>query len=277
MAVIVIDCGHSAAGSDRGARCADGRMENDLNQAVAKRLSELLSDAGHKVVQIGNDGSDVVSRGAVGAKNGCELMISVHHNAYGEGANGTTVFKSVFADAEAPRASRAAKLILDGICAAIGTRPRNGGVPATRWNSTHSADYYGVIRGNTEHNTLIVEALFCDNADDLARWDPDAIARAIANAVCAEFGGSVPAPGPAPTPTPEGGFDVKVYKNGSTIEPVYQTTADCKSKTGKIGYLDKYEVCDCCAVIDGCYLVAYNVGKTAVKKCGFVAYHGGVK
>ena len=187
MSKIVIDCGHNAVG-DRGARCADGRTENELNQAVSGRLAELLSAAGHSVLRVGNDGSGVVERGAAGANSGCDLMLSIHHNAYGQGANGTSVIKSVFADSAAPRAAQTAQLILDAVSDAVGTRRRNGGKPSVRWNGAHNADYYGVIRGNKKRNTLIVESLFCDNPSDLARWNADRIAAAICGAVCAVFG-----------------------------------------------------------------------------------------
>lgn len=189
MSLIIIDCGHNKKGGyDRGAACADGRMENDLNFAVTKKLSALLQLAGHQVISIGNDSSNVVQRGAVGSDNNCDLMLSIHHNAYGSGANGTTVIKSVFADAECPEVAKLGKAIIDSICDAIGTRPRNGGEPSTKWNSTRTADYYGVIRGNKKHNTLIIESLFCDNPSDLARWDPDKIASAIASAIFSIFG-----------------------------------------------------------------------------------------
>lgn len=189
MSLIIIDCGHNKAGTyDRGATCADGRAENDLNLAVTQRLTALLQNAGHQVIPIGNDASSVVQRGAVGSNNDCDLMLSIHHNAYGGGANGTTVIKSVFADTQCPNVASLGKLIIDGICDSIGTRPRNGGEPVTKWNSSKTADYYGVIRGNKKHNTLIVESLFCDNPSDLARWNPDRIAAAIASAVFAVFG-----------------------------------------------------------------------------------------
>ncbi len=187
MSKIVIDCGHNAVG-DRGARCADGRTENELNQAVSKRLAQLLTAAGHSVVSIGNDASGVVDRGRCGANNNCDLMLSIHHNAYGKGANGTSVIKSVFADSAAPKAAQAAQLILDAVSDSIGTRRRNGGKPSVKWNGAHNADYYGVIRGNGKRNTVIVESLFCDNPSDLSRWDPERIASAICGAVCAVFG-----------------------------------------------------------------------------------------
>lgn len=66
----------------------------------------------------------------------------------------------------------------------------------------------------------------------------------------------------------------KTYRNGSKTEPVYADTS-LKTKTGS---LDKYEVCECLAIIEGRYLVKYKVnGKQNVYKTGFVAYNGGIK
>ena len=77
---------------------------------------------------------------------------------------------------------------------------------------------------------------------------------------------------------PSGGFDVKTWTNGSTVEKVYQTTTACKAQ-GKdsIGLLKAREVCDCYGIVDNCYMVCYKVDGTAAKKVGFVKYSGGVK
>lgn len=76
---------------------------------------------------------------------------------------------------------------------------------------------------------------------------------------------------------PKEEFEVVIYKNGSTPEPVYQTIADMKAKKSPIGSLDPREQCECYGKVDGGYLVVYTVNGTKTKKCGFVAYHGGVK
>lgn len=75
-------------------------------------------------------------------------------------------------------------------------------------------------------------------------------------------------------------FEVaKVYKNGSTPEPVYADT----SLTKKTGSLNKWEQCECLAIVNRRYLVKYKVdgsdedGKPPIYKCGFVGYSGGVK
>lgn len=69
----------------------------------------------------------------------------------------------------------------------------------------------------------------------------------------------------------------KAYQNGSTKEPVYSTTVDCKKGINSIGYLDKYERCDCVGIIYGYYVVVYKITGTNNYKVGFVRYSGGVK
>ena len=65
----------------------------------------------------------------------------------------------------------------------------------------------------------------------------------------------------------------KTYLNGSTVENVYADTT-CKTKTGS---LDKYEICECLAIVNGVYLVKYKVNGSSAYKTGFVKYSGGVK
>ena len=69
-------------------------------------------------------------------------------------------------------------------------------------------------------------------------------------------------------------FEVaKLYKNGSTIEKVYADT----NLTKQVGSLDKWEQCDCLAIVNGRYLVKYKVNGTNNYKAGFVKYNGGIK
>ena len=65
----------------------------------------------------------------------------------------------------------------------------------------------------------------------------------------------------------------KTYRNGSTPEPVYADT----TFTMKTGSLDKYEVCECLAIVNGAYLVKYKVNGKNSFKTGFCKYSGGVK
>ena len=72
-----------------------------------------------------------------------------------------------------------------------------------------------------------------------------------------------------------GDYMAKTWKNGSSPEKVYQTTADCKAKKNHIGSLNAYETATCRAVTSGCYLVEYIAN--GAYKCGYVRYAGGVK
>lgn len=64
----------------------------------------------------------------------------------------------------------------------------------------------------------------------------------------------------------------KIYRNGSTRETVYADTA----LTKVIGSLDKWEQCECLAVVNNRYLVKYKVNGTENYKAGFVKYNGGL-
>lgn len=81
-------------------------------------------------------------------------------------------------------------------------------------------------------------------------------------------------PTPAPEKPKEGAFvDMRIYKNGSTPEPVYSDT----NLSNKIGSLDPYEQCDCLGVFNSRPLVKYKVNRTSNYKTGFVKWLGGVK
>ena len=70
----------------------------------------------------------------------------------------------------------------------------------------------------------------------------------------------------------EGGDEMRIYRNGSTIEPVYGTSA-CKEED-QIGHLNKYEECVCVKVTNGVYLVEYKIDGKDEYKPGYVKYHG---
>lgn len=73
-----------------------------------------------------------------------------------------------------------------------------------------------------------------------------------------------------------GDFELKTWRNGSTNEDVYADT----DMTKKIGTIYPRGEADCYGVVDGKYLVCYNIysGNTVVnRKTGFVKYNGGIK
>ena len=67
--------------------------------------------------------------------------------------------------------------------------------------------------------------------------------------------------------------ELKIYKNGSTVETVY-ADSNC---TIKIGELNKYEECQSFGIVNDRAIVLYNVNNTENKKIGFVKYLGGIK
>lgn len=70
-----------------------------------------------------------------------------------------------------------------------------------------------------------------------------------------------------------GDEEVRVYQNGSTIENVYSDT----NLTNKIGYLNKYESCDCFGIFNNRAMVRYKVDSSNNYKIGFCKWLGGVK
>lgn len=75
----------------------------------------------------------------------------------------------------------------------------------------------------------------------------------------------------------EQNYTRKVWKNGSTVEKVYSSIADCKLGKKSIGSIYKNEQCDCIGIVDGYYVVVYKINSTDNLKVGFVKYNGGIK
>lgn len=75
------------------------------------------------------------------------------------------------------------------------------------------------------------------------------------------------------TETEKGGYEMKIYQNGSTQEIVYSD----KNCTQKLGYLHPREKAECYGVVDNKAIVVYNVDHTNNKKVGFVRWLGGIE
>lgn len=67
--------------------------------------------------------------------------------------------------------------------------------------------------------------------------------------------------------------EMKIYQNGSTIEKVYSDT-NC---TKNIGFLNRYEKCDCLGIFENRAIVRYKIDNKNNYKIGFVKWLGGVK
>lgn len=67
--------------------------------------------------------------------------------------------------------------------------------------------------------------------------------------------------------------EMKIYKNGTTPEPVYADTA----LTNKIGELNPHEQCDCYGIFENRAVVRYKVDNQDNYKVGFCEWLDGVK
>ena len=69
----------------------------------------------------------------------------------------------------------------------------------------------------------------------------------------------------------------KEWHNGMTKEYVYSSTSDALNRKNSIGYLFPEEKALCYGIVDGCYLLVYNIGNNHKHKTGFVRYGGKIK
>ncbi len=100
---IVLDPGHG--GTDTGAIGVDGLQEKDITLLVAKRVQQLLTDSGARVVMTRDDDQDVYGPSATDAQElqarvdvgeatgGAEVFLSIHCNAFAKpAAHGTETY-----------------------------------------------------------------------------------------------------------------------------------------------------------------------------------------
>jgi N-acetylmuramoyl-L-alanine amidase len=92
--VVVIDAGHG--GKDSGAIGPSGIQEKDIVLAIARRLRDFIrAESGMKAVMVRNDDHfvDLKQRAEIAQKAQADLFISLHADAYEDGAvKGSTVF-----------------------------------------------------------------------------------------------------------------------------------------------------------------------------------------
>ena len=273
--IICIDPGHG--GVQPGA-VNGSRKEKDDVLKMALAVQKLLVKQGIKVVMTRTTDKDVeiMDRCAIANNADADYFISIHRNSGGGTGHEAWVLSSATSATTAK-----AKTIVDNICKVDG---KNRGVK----KGAVSYSDFGVNKYSNMPSCLL-ELGFIDSSADNTSFDKhfDAFALAIAKGLCAAVGvtyksesadtGKTESKPAAKPEKEEETFMAKTYKNGSTTEKVYQTTADCKAGKNSIGSLNKWETCECVGIYDGCYAVVYTVDGTSSKKTGFVKYSGGVK
>lgn len=167
---IWIDAGH---GGVQPGNVALGRLEKDLTLDISLKLAALLRAAGHTVGMTRTTDVDVGidERARLANKWGADLVMSVHLN--GGGGYGAEVFCSL-----AGGKSRELAAALQAELVALGYRDR--GVKTKAGNG--GRDYFGVIR-ETNSPAVIAECGFLDSREDMARYNADKLADALAKGV----------------------------------------------------------------------------------------------
>lgn len=175
MAKIAIYAGHG--GSDPGAIGVDGLQEKDFNLAVSNAATSILRGLGYTVIN--NRTTDVdrsITRDAnLANEERVDALVEIHMNSNsGTPATGSEAFISL---REIGRARALGDAILRRL-ADLGFV--NRGVK-TSVNAS-GQDTFGILR-LTNMPAVLLECAFINNPDDMARFDVDNVARAVAEGV----------------------------------------------------------------------------------------------
>lgn len=177
---ICIDPGHG--GKDPGCSGFD-KIEKFINLEYATLLkNELLKYKDVEIIMTrkGDIYLGLNERCVIANNNDCDLFISCHVNACDKTARGTEVIYGV----------NSIQLFID-FCNRLGKQlSSNLGIPFRRAFSRPATngkgDYYTVIH-NTNMKAIIVEALFLDNKEDNAKYNPYIISQTIAKCVADHY------------------------------------------------------------------------------------------
>ncbi|GKX65846.1 N-acetylmuramoyl-L-alanine amidase [Inconstantimicrobium mannanitabidum] len=256
---IAISCGHTLRGADTGAR--GYLIEENCTRDIANYAKQYLVEAGHTVVLCRiDDASSVIQslQYRVDEANNAnvDMFAEIHLN------SGGGVGTEVYCVGLGGKAEQYAKQVLDKV---VDLGYKNRGVK--------TANFY-VIQ-YTKAPAILIECCFVDSQEDANRYNAKALGKAIAEGIINKSIENTVSNNKVAVnqnDSNNGGFKEmdKIYKNGSTPEPVYQTEA-C---VDKIGSLDSYELCNAIADVNGKIVVLYNTKEG--KKVGFVKYRAGL-
>lgn len=169
---IFIRIGHTLSGQDAGANGI--KSEVSINREYGKLLADYLKKEGHEVYTFILDSStsmgESLSQGVNLANNGkYDLFISCHVNAFNTQAYGSEV---VYSNGSV-KGKDLAERVVNSIASKCGF-----------YNRGAKADIRGLYELKaTNMPAIIVEPLFCDNANDIAKYNADKLAKAIAEGI----------------------------------------------------------------------------------------------
>jgi N-acetylmuramoyl-L-alanine amidase len=168
---IAIDYGHnSPPDSGCSGLSPEFPREDSLTKTVAKKLHALLKANGHTTYDVTPASASSVSaslRARCDKANAtdADYFLSIHFNCFNHDAHGTEQF------AMSEKGRRFAQLIQNKLSALGFT---NRGVK--------DGSHLYVVR-NTNMPAVLAEVCFCDNRSDMRKFDADAAARAIMEAI----------------------------------------------------------------------------------------------
>ena len=171
---IAVYAGHG--GSDPGA-VSGGLREKDLNLAVSNAVTAILRGWGYTVLNNRTTDVDrnITTDANTANQNRVDALVEIHQNSNsGTPGTGTEAFVSI---RDTGRARALANAILNRI-AALGFR--NRGVK-TQLNA-QGQDAFGILR-QTNMPAVLLECAFINNPSDMARFDVNTMAQAIADGI----------------------------------------------------------------------------------------------
>ncbi|WP_291562133.1 MULTISPECIES: N-acetylmuramoyl-L-alanine amidase [unclassified Clostridium] len=165
---IAIDCGHTLGGADYGA--VGVKAESVLTREVGTRVISKLKALGHTVINCtidncNNLGKSLAYRVNKANTNNVDLFISIHFNCFNGQAHGTEVF--TWGGEQFQEATR----VLNNL---VGFGYANRGIK-------DGSNLY-VIR-NTRARSMLIECCFCDNREDMNKYDAEKMANAIVEGI----------------------------------------------------------------------------------------------
>jgi N-acetylmuramoyl-L-alanine amidase len=172
---IAVDPGHNCP-PDTGCAGLSPRYptEDKLTKELADKVIQRLKERGHEVINCLPKGrvSSVIEslRARVVQANEAKvnLYVSLHFNCFNLKAHGTEVY------AVSKKGTKLAEYIVNNIAKACGFKNRG----------VKKGSHLYVLK-MTKAVAVLVEACFCDNEDDMNRYDADKVADAIVDGITA--------------------------------------------------------------------------------------------
>ena len=160
---IAIDCGHTLSGQDYGA--SGIKEESNLTRQLGTKVMNLFKAAGHSVINCTCDNASslhdsLAYRVNTANRNKCDYYISIHFNAFNGCAHGTEIeyYNSI-----------------DEKMKGVHKNLVSLGFTDRGYNQRKNL----YVLKNTSMKAMLIEVCFCDNSEDMTKYDANKAAKAI--------------------------------------------------------------------------------------------------